>query len=77
MTQRDLADKLHVTPQAVSLMENGRSPKIVHLGELARALSVTTTVTTTDLINGLGYTGEPIIVTGAGKAGTEGRGTRG
>ena len=30
-----------------------------------------------DLIDGLGYTGEPIIVTGAGKAGTKGSGKRG
>lgn len=44
---------------------NDRSPKIVHLGEIARALSVTPVV----LIDGLGYTGEPIIVTGAGNAG--------
>jgi transcriptional regulator with XRE-family HTH domain len=74
MSQQQLADKLHITQQAVSHIEKGRrSRKVTELGPIARELGVTTV----ELIDGLGYTDEPIIVTGGAKAGTEGRGKRG
>ena len=73
MNQQQLADKLNVTQQAVSLMENGRGPKVHDIGRIARVLGVTTD----ELIDQVGYTSEPISVTGGAKAGTKGRGRRG
>ena len=74
MKQEALADALHPHQQTVSDIEKGkREIKPNELGRIARALGVTTV----DLIGGLGYTGEPISVTGAGKVGTKGGGKRG
>lgn len=79
MTQEALGDALDfgqetVSQPTVSDIELGkREIKPSELGQIARALGVTTV----ELIDGLGYTGEPISVTGGAKAGTEGRGKRG
>jgi transcriptional regulator with XRE-family HTH domain len=73
VTRQDLADKLDVTYQTVWNIEHGfHRVKIANLGSWARALGVTTD----KLIDGLGYTGEWISLTGAGKAGTAGSGER-
>jgi transcriptional regulator with XRE-family HTH domain len=70
MTQEEFAKKLRVTPSAVQHIERGRRQrKVTEIGEIARALDVTTDV----LTEGLGYIGEPIIVRGAGKVNTEDR----
>ena len=75
-SQERLGDELDfgrgpVSQPTVSEIEHGtRRINADELGQFARALSVTTP----ELIDGLGYTGEPLSVTGGGKVGTEGRG---
>ncbi len=79
MTEEALGEELDfghgiVSQRTISDIELGkREIKPSELGQIARALGVTTD----QLIEGLGYTGEPISVTGGGKAGTKGRGQRG
>lgn len=42
MTQKQLADELHVTPQAVSRWENGEvEPSVSAIGEMAKIFGVT------------------------------------
>ena len=74
MSQRALADELGLQEQTVQQLERGkRQIKAPELGRIARTFDFTTA----ELIDGLGFAGEPISVTGGGKAGTKGRGNRG
>ena len=73
MSQEALATKLHLHQQTISEIDRGtREIKPSELGRLARALGVTTAQIAAEP----GYTGEPISLTGGGKAGTKGRGKR-
>ena len=74
MTREKLAEKLNVTVANIGQIERGeRARNVAQLGEIAQALDVTTA----DLeIDGLGYAGEPLSLTGAGKGGPKGSGKR-
>jgi transcriptional regulator with XRE-family HTH domain len=63
LTQQELAEKVDVTQQLISLIETGkrnRAWRVDELGRFARALGVTTDELTADL----GYSGQAVAVTG-------------
>ena len=77
-TKEELGDRVGLSQQTISDIELGkREIKPHEFGRFARAFEITTDELVAYLFKGVGYTGEPIIVTGAGKANTERRGTRG
>lgn len=66
MTQRELADEVGLLEQTVQQIEKGkREVKVREEGRFAKALGISRA----ELTEGLGWTGEPIVVTGGGKAG--------
>ena len=66
MTQRELADEVGLLEQTVQQIEKGkREVKVRERASFAKALGISRA----ELTEGLGWTGEPIVVTGGGKAG--------